>query len=146
MNGRFVRYIGFKGLSQARLSELSCVPRSTVSRFCSGSPVSSDKLLRMLQVCDDLSLEWLFFGSGEMIRRSEGVTMNVGTFAGADVASGNGTVVKNSNGVNIGMGGCESLMRLLYEKDVVIAGKDKTIIEKDALIERLYRRISASAE
>ena len=146
MNGRFVRYIGFKGLSQARLSELSCVPRSTVSRFCSGSPVSSDKLLRMLQVCDDLSLEWLFFGSGEMIRRSEGVTMNVGAFAGADVASGNGTVVKNSNGVNIGMGDSENLMRLLYEKDVVIAGKDKTIIEKDALIERLYRRISASAE
>lgn len=80
-----------------------------------------------------------------MIRKGDGVTMNVGAFAGADVASGNGTVVKNSKGVNIGVGDSESLMKLLYEKDIVIAGKDKTIIEKDALIERLYRRIELSS-
>ena len=145
MNGRFVRYLGFKGISQAKMSELSCVPRSTVSRFCSGHPVTSDKLLRMLQACDDLSLEWLFFGSGDMIRKCDGVTMNVGAFAGADVASGNGTVVKNSKGVNIGVGDSEGLMKLLCEKYIVIAGKDKTIIEKDALIERLYRRIESSS-
>ena len=68
MNARFVQYLGFKGMSQSELSELSCVPKSTVSRFCAGHAIGSDKLLKMLQVCDDLSLEWLMYNTGDMIR------------------------------------------------------------------------------
>ena len=65
MNERFLRYLRFKKLSQKKLCELSSVPQATVSRFCNGNGIMSDALLKMLQVCDDLSLEWFFYGTGE---------------------------------------------------------------------------------
>lgn len=140
MNERFSQYLRIKGLSMRRLSELSGVSVSVISRFCGGSSISTDKLLRLLQVCDDLSLEWLFYSTGEMIRKCDGATVNVGSFAGADVAQDNSVVVKNSNGVNVNPSSKENSLALV-EKDRIILEKDRIISERDATIQELLKKL-----
>ena len=132
MNGRFVVYLKSKGLSQKEISELSCVSAATVSRFCSGSPISSDKLLRLLQVCDDLSLEWLFFGTGDMVRsRScDSYTFNMGSFSGSDISHDHSVNIRSSPGAQVG-----ALSRT--DVDLLLAEKDRVISERDATIGRL---------
>lgn len=132
MNGRFVVYLKSKGLSQKEISELSCVSAATVSRFCSGSPISSDKLLRLLQVCDDLSLEWLFFGTGDMVRsRScDSYTFNMGSFSGSDISHDHSVNIRSSPGAQVG-----ALSRA--DVDLLLAEKDRVISERDATIGRL---------
>ena len=61
---RFSLYLRILRISQKRISQLSGVPESTVSRFCLGRPIASDNLQKLLLVSDDLSLEWLFMGRG----------------------------------------------------------------------------------
>ena len=136
MNKRFLQYIAQKGLSQARISELSCVSPSTVSRFCKGLPVASDKLLRMLQVCNDMSLEWFFYGSGEMIRSEQDVAINIGHFAGAEV-------MNNSPGVKVGQNidAVNELSEVLLEKDRLIAELSRTISARDQTISHLFKRL-----
>jgi len=134
MHGRLVEYLSFKGLTQARLAELAGISSATVSRFCSGKPISSDNLLRILRVCDDLSLRWFFFGTGEMIFKGAGVTVNMGAGSAADFASGDGVMIKNSKGVNVGRGHDQRIYELLLEKE-------KLISERDAVISRLFEKL-----
>lgn len=132
MNGRFVIYLKSKGLSQKEISELSCVSAATVSRFCSGSPISSDKLLRLLQVCDDLSLDWLFFGTGDMVRSRtcDSYTFNMGSFSGSDISHDHSVNIRSSPGAQVG-----SLSRM--DVDLLLAEKDRVISERDATIGKL---------
>lgn len=133
---RFSEYLKFKGVTQKRISQLSRVSESLVSRFCSGGAISSDKLQRILQACDDLSLEWLFFGSGEMIRGHRGdVTNNYGKYAGADIVRDKGVVLKNAGGIHVESN--EIFRQLLSEKDRIILEKDKVISERDQSIREL---------
>ena len=145
MNSRFVRYLGFKGLTQSELSDLSGVPKSTVSRFCAGQPVGSDKLLRMLQVCDDLSLEWLMFNTGDMLRSCEGnihIVNNNGAYSGSDIAKDNSNIIKNSSGVSVGgFSEGRELLDMILEKDKLIAGKDEVISERDRTISLLQQML-----
>ena len=137
MTDRFSLYLRMKDMTQKKLSELSCVPLSTVNRFCNGGVISSDKLLRMLQVCDDLSLEWLFFNTGEMVRSRDGTVVNVGSFAGAEIAGGDAIVAKGANQAVKPSSLPADVERMLREKDEVIAERDRTILEKDGMILKL---------
>lgn len=137
MNERFLQYIRLKGLSQRRLSDLSCVSVSTISRFCSGGTISSDKLQKLLQVCDDLSLEWLFFDSGSMMRSRGGMTVNMGAYAGADVLNDESVTVRDSSGVHVERSASGVRSEALAAKDAVIAERDRVISERDATIGRL---------
>lgn len=132
MNGRFVVYLKSKGLSQKEISELSCVSAATVSRFCSGSPITSDKLLRLLQVCDDLSLDWLFFGTGDMVRSRtcDSYTFNMGSFSGSDISHDHSVNIRSSPGAQVG-----ALSRM--DVDLLLAEKDRVISERDATIGKL---------
>ena len=143
MNERFLRYLRFKKLSQKKLCELSSVPQATVSRFCNGNAIMSDALLRLLQVCDDLSLEWFFYGTGEMIRSRCGnsVTNNYGAYAGADVVNDKGVLVKDSRGVRVSPAGDIELMGIIAEKDRIILQKDTLISERDRTISELYQLV-----
>lgn len=140
MNGRFVVYLKSKGLSQKEISELSCVSAATVSRFCSGSPISSDKLLRLLQVCDDLSLEWLFFGTGDMVRsRScDSYTFNMGSFSGSDISHDHSVNIRSSSGAQVGALSRKDVDLLLAEKDRVISERDATIGRLNELLVRYF--------
>lgn len=136
MGGRFLEYLKKKGISQRKISQLSCVSESLVSRFCAGGVVSSDKLQRILLACDDLSLEWLFYGSGEMLRgRGGDVTNNYGKYAGADIVHDKGVVLKNAGGIHVESN--EIFRQLLSEKDRIILEKDKVISERDRTIREL---------
>lgn len=137
MNTRFSQYLHVKGLSQAKLSDLSSVSTATISRFLNGGNMSSNKLQRILQVCDDLSLEWLFFGSGEMLRQPRVTTINMGAFAGADVSTGESVMVKNSSGVKVLKGHNKDILFMLAEKDRIISAKDDVISQRDGTINRL---------
>ncbi|MBR1637407.1 MAG: helix-turn-helix transcriptional regulator [Bacteroidales bacterium] len=132
MHKRFFEYLTAKGLTAQKISELSCVSKSTVSRFCAGRAIGSDNLLRILQVCDDLSLEWFFYGTGQMLRGRDGITMNMGQYAGAEVASENGVIVKDSTNVKV---------RTSYDLHELLAEKDRIIMKKDSLIMELQSRI-----
>lgn len=129
MYSRFLQYLRVKGISQRSLSELSHVSTSTVSRFCAGQPIGSDKLFSLLQVCDDLSLEWLFFGIGEMFRGKDSGSVNIGQFAGSDMSSDNSVRVINSRGARVvtPKNRDSDLLELLQEKDAVISDRDQTI-------------------
>ena len=143
MHERFATYLEYKRLSVRKVSELSCVSASTISRFCAGKEIGSDKLLKILQVCDDLSLEWFFYGTGEMIRScGEGVTVNMGTFAGADVNNSDGVLVNGSRQVSVKPEGVRYYQKMLEEKDRVIASKDRVISERDSMIRDLLDKIS----
>ena len=151
MHDRFVQYLRKKKLTQKKICELSLVAQATVSRFCSGSPISSDRLLRLLQICDDLSLEWLFFGTGTMIRsRENNMTVNFGQYAGSDVVMDDGVMVKDSHGVRVNRPVNKDYLALIAEKDRIIAQKDGVIAEKDTVISErdetireLYRMFKA---
>ena len=140
MNGRFVVYLKSKGLSQKEISELSCVSAATVSRFCSGSPITSDKLLRLLQVCDDLSLEWLFFGTGDMVRsRScDSYTFNMGSYSGSDISNDHSVNIRSSPGAQVGALTRKDVDLLLAEKDRVISERDVTIGKLNELLVRHF--------
>lgn len=140
MGERFVKYLHLKGITQRKLAELSCVSPSLISRFCSGGNIQSDKLLKIIQCCDDLSLDWLFYDTGDMIRR-RGDTINLGVFAGADV--NDSVVVHDSKNVHVNGKPEKGTAELLAEKDRLIAIKDRTITERDATIERLHSLLLA---
>ena len=135
MHKRFSQYLRLKGVSYRSLAELSCVSLSSISRFCTGTPISSDKLLKLLQCCDDLSLEWLFYGTGEMIRAGKNNnTFNVGAFAGSEISSGDSVFVKNATGVHVERGESRTLLELVAEKDRIISERDATITELHRLL------------
>ena len=126
------------------MAELSGVSVTVVNRFCSGEVIGSDKLLRMLQVCDDLSLEWLFYGTGEMIRKCGDVTVNVGDFAGVEMNGAEPMVVSRSPGSVVERNGIRvDYEELLRRKDEVIEQKDNIISKRDEMISELQRLLVA---
>jgi transcriptional regulator with XRE-family HTH domain len=138
MNDRFALYVKRKKLTLKGLSELSGVSLSTIGRFCNGGIINSDNLLRLLHVCDDLSLEWLFFGTGGMFRTHGHITNNnYAAFAGSEV--------NNSGIIDVGPDGSKTspvTESVLREKERVISEKDDIIMEKDRVILRLSTFIS----
>ncbi len=135
MGDRFSEYLRFKGFSQKKVSDLSSVSESTVSRFCSGGIISSDNLVRLLKVCPDLSPDWLLLGVGLMIRCGQGeMKVNSGPFAGDEVVSDKSILVKNARDVMVSHGVDEYYLNLLAEKERIIHDKDVTISERDATI------------
>lgn len=132
MYERFLQYLRKKNISQSKLSELSGVSSATVSRFCGGAAIGSDKLLRLIQCCDDLSLEWFFYGTGTMIRSAGSVTYNNGAFAGS--TSRDSVMVSDSAGAQVRAGSPSELLSLLAEKDRVISERDRTITELHRLL------------
>lgn len=138
---RFNAYLQAKGFTQRSISKLSCVNVATVNRFCSGNSIGSDSLVKILQVCDDLSLDFLFYGTGEMLRKFGGggnVTNNYGAYAGADFQADDSVFVGGSKNVRFQMGGYfKDLVKALADKDSVIAQRDRTISERDLHIREL---------
>ena len=144
MEDRFVKYLRFKDITQKKLSELSSVTESTISRFCKGGNISSDKFLKLLQCCDDLSLEWLFYGTGEMIRScGNNITNNYGAFSGSDIVTDDSVLVKNSKDVRVNKPKDKSFMIAISEKDRIIAEKDRIISERDKTIQHLYSLLNS---
>lgn len=96
----------------------------------------------MIQACDDLSLEWFFYGTGEMIRtRDSYVTNNYGVFSGSDIVTDDSVLVKNSQGVRVNPAGNKSLLNALVDKDRIIVEKDRIISERDETIKQLISKL-----
>lgn len=120
------------------------ISTSVISRFCAGGNMSSEKLLRLLQACDDLSLEWFFYGSGEMIRsHGNTITYNTGKYAGADVAKDGGVLVRDSEKVSVNVR--PDWEKIVSERDRTISQRDAVIAEKDAIIRDLLDRLGAKS-
>ena len=68
MNTRLSIYLSANHITQAQLATITSVSKSTISHFLSGHPITSNNLQRIIQSCKDLSLEWLFFGVGAMLK------------------------------------------------------------------------------
>ena len=144
MEDRFVKYLRFKDITQKKLSELSSVTESAISRFCKGGNISSDKFLKLLQCCEDLSLEWLFYGTGEMIRScNNSITNNYGAFSGSDIVTDDSVLVKNSKDVRVNTPKDKSYINLIAQKDRIIAEKDRIISERDKTIQHLYSLLNS---
>lgn len=144
MHRRFLQYIRLKGFSQRRISELSKVSVSSVSRFCSGQPISSDKLVKLLRICEDLSLEWLFYGSGDMLLNSGVSQFGLGAFVGAGVVAEDSSFVSDSPGAHVVLTPSIAVNRALAEKDRIIAERDLVISRRDQTILELNRLLLES--
>lgn len=141
MNKRFFQYLRVKNVSQRSLSKLTGIATSVISRFCGGNSISTDNLQRLVQVCDDLSLEWLFYGTGQMIRgHGDTITYNNGKYAGSDVVQGGGVMVKGSENVNVSRGD-KTKDDIISERDRTISERDSVIAQKDAYILELLKRV-----
>lgn len=103
---RFRIYQRVKGLTHRGLSSLSGISVGTVCRFIRGEPIGSDRLEKILAVCLDLSLEWLFRGAGPMCLN--------------DVSIDNSQTLE--------------YLRLISEKDRLIREKDVIIIKLQRLL------------
>lgn len=128
MGGRFLKYLQATGRTQLSLSRETGVAASILSRFCSGGVITSDNLCRLVEGCPDLSLDWLFFGSGPMLRSA----------SCPDVVSDGSVLVKDANGVTVSNGPGGVLIDAIQEKDRVISEKDRVISERDITIQRLH--------
>lgn len=129
MGSRFLEYLRFKGISQKRVSVLSGVTESTVSRFCCGQVISSDKLMKIIEPFTDLSLEWLFFGRGPMLRK-------------VLVVDELEDYVVQSESMDKGVNQKFDYVGLLRSKDLLILEKDRLISEKDRIILELLKKLS----
>lgn len=129
MYKRFLLYLHEKGMTRKDLSELSGVSRSVVTRFFQERDIESGSLVKMLSVCDDLSMDWLFRGIGGMFLSDAASSVNIGS-TGED-----SVVVNGSRDVKVERGSASSV---LLEKDRIILEKDRIISERDRTIERLH--------
>ena len=143
ISSRFKLYLAHKSLSQREIASMCGLTPATVSRFCSGKAIQSDKLQQLLNVCDDLSLEYLFFGYGEMFKKDCG-TYNI--VQGDTIINNSGdSILDKSVSVRNGSGsvgvGAEEDPRKVAELQRIIAQKDKVISERDRMISDLLSRV-----
>lgn len=148
MNKRFKKYLGLRQITQKEMASLSGVSEMQISRFCNNNIITVKTLLKLLSACDDLSLDYLFFGYGEVLKQKDGdITVNYGSIHNSrnESIGDNSIVVKNSSKNNFPSAEYINLHQLLNEKEKLIAEKDRIISERDATIGRLLASLSPSS-
>lgn len=151
MHNRFKQYLRIKVISQKEIAEQAGVSAMLVSRFCKTGSTSLANFCKLLSVCNDLSLDYLFFGVGSILREGRGVTVNCGSVSGTfnNNSSGDNSLINQNSTVgqdvkagNISQDNDSSNKdKLIMEKDRIIAQKDKIISERDDTITRLTRSL-----
>jgi len=122
MNKRFLQYLRVRSISQARLAELSGVSISTISRFCRGGAIGTNNLVLLLKACENLSLDWLFFERGPMLKDAGGP-------AGGNLLAG-GRILEDRDVPGV----ISELLRATSDRDRVIHDRDATITELHRLL------------
>lgn len=150
MNKRFKKYLGLRQITQKEMASLSGISEMQISRFCNNNIITVKTLLKLLSACDDLSLDYLFFGYGEVLKQKAGdITVNYGSIHNNnnrnEGAGDNSIVIKTSSKDNFHSTDSATLHHLLNEKEKLIAEKDRIISERDATIGRLLASLSPSS-
>lgn len=130
MNKRFKKYLAFSGISQKEIASLSGLSEMQVSRFCSNGAISVDNLVKLLLACDDLNLEYLFFGYGSILKEDK--TTNYIDNSQHGTVGSNSFVMKES-AINT------NYAALLLEKDKIISQRDATIQRMQELFLELQK-------
>ncbi len=65
---RILEYLEFKGVSKSECYQKTGISRSVLSQ---ANGMTEDNLLKFLAQYNDISLEWLIIGKGEMIKKEE---------------------------------------------------------------------------
>lgn len=139
MHERFSTYLRLKKISQAKLARMAGVSPTAVSRFCAGENIASNSFILILRNCPDLNLDWLIFGSGNMLRDKDCSNLNIGTFSGGEIAMNGSVQLKHANGVNVSMPGSNDSR--ITELEKLISEKDTIISERDATISNLLKKL-----
>lgn len=131
MHERLSTYLHLKKMSQAQLARIAGVSPTVVSRLCSGENIASNSFLYILRNCPDLNLDWLIYGTGNMLRDKDCSNLNIETFAGAETGTAglDRATVDDKRRIS-------ELEQLVMEKDKVISERDSAI---KALLERVVR-------
>lgn len=119
------------------MASLSGLNEMQLSRFCSNNVITVKTLVKLLSACDDLSLDFLFFGYGEIFKSKGNTTINHG-----DIHNDKSNTISDSAKTKHNPD--TDMLRLLEEKEKLIAEKDRTISERDQTIGRLLQAISPS--
>lgn len=67
----FRTYLKFKGLGVNQAAKKLDFSGSQVSNICNGKNFGSDKLFKIINVFNDLNIEWLITGTGKMLKNKE---------------------------------------------------------------------------
>ena len=112
---RLSKYLTAINMNQVTVAELSGNSTATISRFCRGAPINSNKIETIIKALPDMNLEWLFFGNGPMTK------------------DGNlkSDIKEQDN----------PYMTIIMEKDRQIAARDSTISQRDKVICRLQEQL-----
>lgn len=123
---------------------MSGLSEMQVSKFCKNGNITVKALLRLISACDDLSLDFLFFGYGEILKKKDGMTINYGTVNNHeqnDIVGNNSTVIKSTL-----QGGSIDSWELILEKDRIIQENYNVISLRDASISKLIEQIASLSE
>lgn len=152
MEKRFKQYLGVKMVTQKQVAKESGISISSMSHFMKTGAISLDNFRKIMQVCQDLSLDYLFYGYGPMMKESSGITVNCGTNSGTinnNSPKDNSVAVNNMSGrskIQFQSELTPELMSLIQEKDHIIMEKDKVITKRDETISVLTGRLSSSLQ
>ena len=141
MQRRFKQYLGVKMISQKDIAMAAGLTEGQVS-------ISLENFRKILFVCQDLSLEYFFYGTGPVIKPScpenSGNSINNVTHN----YSGSASLSKMNIHQESGAHGVETerLLALISEKDKLISAKDETITKRDETISRLSKLLEKLAD
>ena len=148
MQRRFKQYLGVKMISQKDIAMATGLTEGQVSRFCKNGTISLENFKKILFVCQDLSLEYFFYGTGPVIKPScpekSGNSINNVTHNYSGSASLSKMDIHQESGTH-GVE-TENLLALISEKDKLIAAKDDTITKRDETISRLSKLLEKLAD
>ncbi len=143
MNKRFKKYLGLRQITQKEMASLSGLSEMQISRFCNNNIITVNALLKLLSACDDLSLDFLFFGYGSILKtKNSDVTYNYGNIQNnhSEDISNNSIFTEDSSQKQK-----LDFLQILHEKEKLLAEKDRIISERDATISRLLTSLPPSS-
>lgn len=129
---RFKQYLGIKMLSQKEIARLSGLTENQVSRFCKDGNMTVDNLQKLLQVCNDISLEFLFFGDGDVLKKMSNSTSTESDSKNMD----------NKDLQFVPRDTARSMCWALSERDDTIGSRDNALTKRDATISARDETIS----
>ena len=127
MLDRLKEYIDIKGMTVASVERMLGMSNGALSKpIKNHTSIGSDKLENILIFCPDLSLEWLFFGKGEMLQTETPNHQPVSALAALEVER-------------------NLLQTLLIEKETTIIQQAKEIGKLTEQIRQLEQRLGKNA-
>lgn len=129
---RLRAFISYKDISVSQFERTIGVSTGFVNNISKG--IGSERMMRISQIYPELSCEWLLYGEGDMLKKSQVINGN-----GNCAVNGDHSVAAMGN-IQINNENTEILKERIKHLEEMIAEKDKQIKDKELLIQLLMNK------